>query len=58
MGNAPKIAIDARMVSRSGIGTCIQHWLRDVGYAVALGDPKDLDAYKEVPKHIPFISGI
>jgi len=58
MGTAPKIAIDARMVSRSGIGTCIQHWLRDVGYAVALGDPKDLEAYQEVPKHIPFISGI
>lgn len=58
MGNAPKIAIDARMVSRSGIGTCIQHWLRDVGYSVALGDPKDLEAYGEVPTHIPFISGI
>ena len=42
MNPEPRIAIDARMVSRSGIGTCIQHWLRDVGYAVALGDPKDL----------------
>lgn len=58
MGTAPKIAIDARMVSRSGIGTCIQHWLRDVGYSVALGNPKDLEAYNEVPKHISFISGI
>ena len=58
MSAAPKIAIDARMVSRSGIGTCIQHWLRDVGYSVALGDPKDLEAYSEVPTHIPFISGI
>ena len=42
MGDSPKIAIDARMVSRSGIGTCIQHWLRDVGYAVALGDLAEL----------------
>ena len=58
MSVAPKIAIDARMVSRSGIGTCIQHWLRDVGYSVALGDPKDLEAYSEVHTHIPFISGI
>lgn len=53
-----KIAIDARMVARSGIGTCIQHWLKDVGYTIALGDPKDLEPYKNVPKHIPFISGI
>ena len=59
MKSAPRIAIDARMVSRSGIGTCIQHWLRDVGYSIALGDPKDLDAYKDsVPTQIPFISGI
>lgn len=59
MKSEPRIAIDARMVSRSGIGTCIQHWLRDVGYAVALGDPKDLERYKDsVPERIPFISGI
>ena len=55
---APKIAIDARMVNRSGIGTCIQHWLKNVGYAIALGDPKDLEPYNNVPKHIPFISSI
>ena len=53
-----KIAIDARMVTRSGIGTCIQHWLKDVGYAIALGDPKDLEPYKNIPKHVPFISSI
>ena len=60
--SAPKkdlnIAIDARMVNRSGIGTCIQHWLKDVGYNIALGNPEDLMAYKNVPKHIPFISSI
>lgn len=59
MGDSPKIAIDARMVSRSGIGTCIQHWLRDVGYAVALGDPAELEPYKDsVPTQIPFKCGI
>ncbi len=58
MGDFPKIAIDARMVNRSGIGTCIQHWLRDVGYSVALGDQKELEAFKEVPTHIPFKCGI
>jgi glycosyltransferase involved in cell wall biosynthesis len=60
--NAPKpdlkIAIDARMVARSGIGTCIQHWLKNVGYEIALGNPEELVAYKDVPKHIPFICGI
>ena len=55
---APKIAIDARMVNKSGIGTCIQHWLKDVGYTIALGDPKELELYDNVPKHIPFISSI
>ncbi|MBO7501295.1 MAG: glycosyltransferase family 4 protein [Fibrobacterales bacterium] len=59
MNPEPRIAIDARMVSRSGIGTCIQHWLRDVGYAVALGDPKDLEGYRDcVPEQVPFSSGI
>ena len=53
-----KIAIDARMVSRSGIGTCIQHWLKDVGYSIALGVPKDLEPYDNIPKHISFISSI
>lgn len=59
MGDSPKIAIDARMVSRSGIGTCIQHWLRDVGYTVALGDLAELEPYKDsVPTQIPFKCGI
>lgn len=56
---ATKIAVDARMVHKSGIGTCIQHWLKDVGYSIALGDPKELEEYKDsVPEQIPFISGI
>ena len=53
-----KIAIDARMVNRTGIGTCIQHWLKDVAYTIALGDPKNLEPYGNIPKHIPFISSI
>ena len=57
--NDLKIAIDARMVNRTGIGTCIQHWLKDVGYKIALGDPKELETYKDsVPVQIPFISSI
>jgi len=59
MKSTPRIAIDARMVNRSGIGTCIQHWLRDVGYSVALGDPQYLQEYADsVPTQISFISGI
>ncbi len=56
--NDLKIAIDARMVNKSGIGTCIQHWLKDVGYTIALGDPKDLETYPNISKRIPFISSI
>lgn len=53
------IAIDARMVNKSGIGTCIRHWLKNVGYSIALGDPNDLREYKDfVPRQIPFISSI
>ena len=54
----PKIAIDARMVNKSGIGTCIQHWLKDVGYSIALGNLNELAHYNNIPKHIPFISSI
>lgn len=54
-----KIAIDARMVNKSGIGTCIQHWLKDVGYSIALGHPEELKSYKQfIPKQISFISSI
>lgn len=54
-----KIAIDARMVNKSGIGTCIQHWLKNVGYSIALGDPEALQEYQSVvSKQIPFISSI
>ncbi|SHK69432.1 glycosyltransferase family 1 protein [Fibrobacter sp. UWEL] len=59
MKTTPRIAIDARMVHKSGIGTCIQHWLKDVGYSIALGDPKELEEYKDCfQTQIPFISSI
>lgn len=59
MSKAPKIAIDARMINRSGIGTCIQHWIRQVPYDIALGDEKDLEPYQKFfGKFIPFVSGI
>ncbi|MBN1142042.1 MAG: glycosyltransferase family 4 protein [Deltaproteobacteria bacterium] len=54
-----KLAIDARMVRKSGIGTCIQHWIKAVHYDVAMGDPAELEKYKDdVAVKIPFISGI
>ncbi|MCF0222847.1 MAG: glycosyltransferase family 4 protein [Fibrobacter sp.] len=59
MTSMPKIAIDARMVNRSGIGTCIQHWLKGVGYSIALGNPGELlDYRRELPAIIPFVSSI
>lgn len=59
MKSTPRIAIDARMVHKSGIGTCIQHWLEGVGYDIALGNPKDLEKFQNhVPQLIPFICGI
>lgn len=59
MKTTPRIAIDARMVHKSGIGTCIQHWLDGVGYDIALGNPEELEEYRDhVPQQIPFISSI
>ena len=40
-----KIAIDARMINMSGIGTYIQHLLKYNKYDVVLGDEKELGAY-------------
>ncbi len=55
MNQHPNIAIDARMVHKSGIGTCIQHWLRNVGYNIIMGDPKDLEEYKDLcSNQVPF----
>lgn len=59
MNQHPNIAIDARMVRKSGIGTCIQHWLSNVGYGIIMGDPKELEEYKNSCCNlVPFISKI
>lgn len=59
MKPAVRIAIDARMLHKSGIGTCIQHWIRDVGYSIALGNLQELEEYKDsIPTQIPFVSSI
>lgn len=54
-----KIAIDARMITRSGIGTCIREWMPRVGYSIALGNPKDLEPFQEFfASEVPFDCGI
>lgn len=53
-----KIAIDARMIEMSGIGTYIQH-LIDAGiYEVALGNEKSIKAYNSEIETIPFFEKI
>lgn len=59
MKTSPRIAIDARMINKSGIGTCIKHWLSYVGYDIALGNPDELKDYRNLFKEeIPFVSRI
>lgn len=45
--NNMKIAIDARMIQMSGIGTYIKTLMGHGIYAVALGDDKDILKYDE-----------
>lgn len=50
-----KLAIDARMIDRSGIGTCIREWLSRVNYSVVLGKKENLEPYKgHYSEFIPF----
>lgn len=54
-----KLAVDARMVNKSGIGTCIQQFLSHDCYSVAMGNERDLEPYREhFSKLIPFESSI
>ncbi|MCF0215093.1 MAG: glycosyltransferase family 4 protein [Fibrobacteraceae bacterium] len=56
-----KLAIDARMVKRSGIGTCIGWWLKQVGYQIVMGVPEEVVEFLPNPNDttiIPFISPI
>lgn len=49
-----KIAIDARMIDSSGIGTYIKTCLKSEIYSVALGDAKKINKYFPNIKVIPF----
>lgn len=50
-----KLAIDARMIDRSGIGTCIREWLSRVNYSIVLGNQENLLPYKKHYSHfLPF----
>lgn len=54
-----KIAIDARMINKSGIGTCIRQWIHHVGYQIALGNENELNDFRQqVGEVIPFNCGI
>lgn len=50
-----KLAIDARMIDRSGIGTCIREWLPRVNYSIVLGKQENLEPYKSrFAEFLPF----
>lgn len=58
MINNKKIAIDARMIEMSGIGTYIQHFMNKGIYDVALGDEETIHKYDKNIKVIPFDASI
>ncbi len=49
-----KIAIDARMLKMSGIGTYIKNLIKNNNYSVALGDIEELKEYKNIEEVIEF----
>lgn len=42
---SPRIAIDARMINMSGIGTYIQHFIKANIYEIALGNKEEINKY-------------
>lgn len=58
MINGKRIAIDARMIEMSGIGTYIQHLMGKGIYDIALGDEKLIRKYDQTVKVIPFYENI
>lgn len=54
MINGKKVAIDARMIEMSGIGTYIQHLMGRGIYDIALGNQKLIHKYDPTVKVIPF----
>lgn len=54
-----KLALDARMIDRSGIGTCICEWLSRVNYSIVLGKQENLEPYRNnYSEFVPFDSSI
>ena len=47
-----KVAVDARMINSSGIGTCIQNWMKNSCYDIALGNKNEI---KTIDKNINII---
>jgi glycosyltransferase involved in cell wall biosynthesis len=54
MINGKKIAIDARMIEMSGIGTYIQHLMGQNIYDIAVGDPDAIRKYDDSVDIVPF----
>lgn len=56
----PRLAIDARMIKMSGIGTCIQNWMNTNLYQIALGNRDEIKEYCDIAddKIIDFVSPI
>lgn len=53
-----KVAVDARMINSSGIGTCIQNWMKNGCYDIALGNEKEIKQVDSNIEVIPFDSKI
>lgn len=58
MGNKLKIAVDARMIKMSGIGTYIQNLMKNGCYDIALGNENEIKEFDENIKTINFDSKI
>lgn len=58
MMNGKKIAIDARMIEMSGIGTYIQHLMGQGIYDYAFGNEEEIRKYDKNVKIIPFKASI
>lgn len=53
-----KVVVDARMIKMSGIGTCIQNWMKNDCYQVALGNKQDIEEISKNVEIVPFETGI
>ena len=53
-----KVAVDARMIKMSGIGTYIQNLMKNGCYDVALGNKDDIEQVNSKVKIIDFNMGI